>query len=78
MMVEAMAIYDRSIRARLEPTHNGEFVVINLDTGEYEVGERDAEVTLRARARFPKARLFTHRVGSEAAYRIGFLPKRTA
>lgn len=75
---EAHAIYDRDIRAKLEPSHDGEFVVINLDTSEYEFGPDDVEVSRRARRRFGSARLVTLRVGRKAAYRIGGVARRPA
>jgi hypothetical protein len=30
-------IYDRSVRAQVEPQHNGEIVAIDLDSGAWEV-----------------------------------------
>src|SRR2546425_12675553 len=65
------AIYERSIRGRVEPAHNGEFLVINIDTGEYEMDADDARAVRRSRERFPDALLFSMRVGHDAAYRLG-------
>ena len=68
---EAAALYQARLRSLLEPQHDGEFVVINLDTGEYEVDADDLAASRRALARFGSARLFTLRVGRTTAYRIG-------
>lgn len=66
----AEAIYERSLRTQLVPAHNGEFLVINADMGEYELDPDDVQATRRARQRFPSAPLFTIRVGHTTAYRI--------
>lgn len=71
MVAEAMRLYEQRLRSRLEPGHNGEFLIVNLDTGEYELGRDDLTVSQRARQRFGKARLVTLRVGRRAAYRLG-------
>jgi hypothetical protein len=34
-------IYDRDIRAHVEPDHDGEFLVVDVPTGDYAVGEED-------------------------------------
>ena len=64
------ALYDRHIRPAVEPIHNGELIVINVETGEYEMDKDDIAATNRAFARFPDAPLFTLRVGERAAYRL--------
>ena len=68
---EARGIYETRIRASVEPAHDGKFIVIDLDSGEYEIDESDVEALRRAGERFPKGRLFTLRVGRKTAYRIG-------
>lgn len=68
---EARALYTAKLKDKLEPHDNGKFLVLNLDTGEYEIDAQDVHATERALARFPGARLFTMRVGGEAAIRIG-------
>jgi len=63
--------YDRHIREQVEPVHDGEFLVINVDTGEYEIDPDDVAASVRAMERFPDAPLYTMRVGRRAAYRLG-------
>jgi len=67
----AWRLYE-GLRGQLEPTHDGRFLIINLETGEYELGDSDVAVARAAKARFPTAQLFLMRVGRRAAYRIGF------
>jgi hypothetical protein len=64
-------IYDQQIRAMVEPEHNGKLLVINVETGEYEMDADAVAAAKRAKARFPDAPLFTVRVGHATAYRLG-------
>lgn len=63
--------YERTIRAEVDPAHHGEFVTINVDTGEYEVDADVIAAAVRAKSRFGAAPLYTVRVGHRAVYRIG-------
>lgn len=76
----AEAIYAKSLKPLLEPAHDGEVVVVNVDTGEYEVGADDAEVSERASRRFGEEhqRLVALRVGRSALYRMGATVRRSA
>lgn len=64
-------IYEREIRAKVEPGHDGEFLVVDITTGSYEVGESDVAASDRALRKNPDAVLYFLRVGRPAAYRIG-------
>ena len=65
------AMYERQIRARVEPEHRGQFVVIDIETGEYELDVDDLAATKRALAKRPGAVLYGLRIGSPTAYRLG-------
>ena len=65
------AIYEQQIRARVEPEHQGQFVVIDIETGDYELDADDLVATKRALAKRPGAVLYGLRIGSPAAYRLG-------
>jgi hypothetical protein len=65
------AIYAQRIRARVEAAHNGEFVVVDIETGDYEVDVEDISATKRALAKRPDAVLYGLRVGFPTAYRLG-------
>lgn len=71
MIAEARKLYERDIRAQVEPEHNGQLIVIDLDTGGFEVDADDMVAFERASQRFPGGRLFALRVGRRVAYRIG-------
>lgn len=64
-------IYERDLRARVEPVRRGEFLVIDVQTGDYEVAEEDLDASERLLERRPDAMLYGVLVGEEAAYRIG-------
>ncbi len=65
------AMYERQIRSRVEPEHMGQFVVMDIETGDYEVDVDDLGATKQALAKRPGAVLYGLRIGSAAAYRLG-------
>ena len=65
------AIYVRQIRDKVNPKHKGKFVVIDIETGEYEVNEDDLAATKRLLTNFPNAVIYGLRIGFPTAYRIG-------
>ncbi len=64
-------IYERRLRHVLEPQHNGKYVVIDVETGEYELDEDHLAASDRATAKRPGAPLYATRVGSRSLGRIG-------
>lgn len=65
------AIYREQIRSLVEATDKGKFVIIDVETGDYEIGTRDVAATLKLLKRRPDAVTYAVRVGCRAAYRIG-------
>ena len=35
---KARALYERELKSKLEPEHIGKYVVVDIDSGDYEVG----------------------------------------
>jgi len=69
------AIYDRVIRPVAEPSQNGKFVVINIDTGSFEIDKDEMAASLRLREREPQSvgRQWFRMVGKPYAHqRLGF------
>ncbi len=64
-------LYDERLRRILEPEHNGKFVVIDVQTGEYELDEDHLAASDRAAAKHPGAALYAVRVGAGTLGRIG-------
>ncbi len=64
-------IYEQQLRTQIEAGNQGKFLVINTETGEYEMDPDDIAAAKRAKMRFGGAPLFSMRVGHAAAYRLG-------
>ena len=63
--------YDRVLRAEVEPEHKGEFLVLEVESGEYELDADEAAALNRAMERHPDHVFYVLRVGSRTAHRIG-------
>ncbi|MCG8583781.1 MAG: hypothetical protein MI757_03620 [Pirellulales bacterium] len=66
-------IYMDQLREKLEPGNFGKFLVIDIETGEYEIDESDLAATERALAKHENPVLYGRRIGYPTAYRIGGL-----
>ena len=64
-------LYEREIRARVEPENEGKIVAIDVDSGEYEIAEDTIEACARLRDRLPDAQPWVIRIGHEAVHRFG-------
>jgi hypothetical protein len=64
-------IYDRDVRAQVEPQRNGEIVAIDLDTGAWEVDPDQDTAADRLEARLPDAQIWVVRAGSRYITRFG-------
>lgn len=63
-------IYEAGLREKLEAEHSGEFVVIDVQSGDVEIAEDDLTASDRALAKNPNALLYGVRIGESAAYHI--------
>ncbi len=65
-------LYARHIRAQVEVTENiGKIVSIDIETGEYEIGDELVETSLRSQSKHPNALLWAERIGFDAVYAVG-------
>ena len=62
------AIYREHIQPHTESFTKGTFVVIDVETGDYEIDDWDVAATRRLLARRPNAVTYGVRVGHRAAY----------
>lgn len=70
-IAQGQEVYDSKVRALVETEENiGKHVVINLNTGEYEIDRSALMATERALARWPASALFGARVGYDAEFRV--------
>ena len=64
-------IYAEAIKPLINSEQDrGNFVVIDVNTGDYEIDKRDAAASRRLRERRPDAVTYAVRVGRPTAYRI--------
>ena len=76
--VKGKKYYDEHLKQILEPEHNGEFVSIDVESGQYFLGKTDIEAIKKGSASFPDKKLFLARIGFQAAYKIGGFYARTS
>lgn len=64
-------IYDRVVRAALQPADEDKFVAIDIESGSYELDPDDYTAVDRLLKRLPDAQIWLMRVGQKAAHRFG-------
>ena len=64
-------IYERDVRPHLTASDAGKFVVIDIETGAYEIDPDELAASDRLLARHPEAQVWLLRVGSRYARRFG-------
>jgi hypothetical protein len=69
-------IYERHICQVVEPDKNGQYVLIDIETGAYEVDKDERAASDRLLARVPDAQIWFRRVGSRFARRFGSRGRR--
>ena len=62
--------FETHVRPKLVPEDDGKYVVIDVDTGEYEIDADDDTAATRMQERLPGARLWIERAGRPTAYVI--------
>jgi hypothetical protein len=63
--------YDEKLKQILEPEHDGEFVAIEPESGEYFLNREAGEAISEGNQFFPHKKLFLIRIGFDAAFKIG-------
>ena len=64
-------IYERDLRSHVEAGNEGKFIVIDIETGAYEIDTDELLASDRLLARHPDAQVWLRRVGSHYARRFG-------
>ncbi len=65
------ALYDQSLKSLVEPKHFGKYLVVDIETGDYEIGTDYIQPTEKLLAKRPDAPLYALRIGYRAVGRIG-------
>ena len=63
--------YDENLKQILEPEHNGEFVSIEPESGQYFVAKTDGEALYKGNQEFPDKILYLLRIGYKAVHKFG-------
>jgi hypothetical protein len=65
-------LYENSISLRVETPENiGKIISINVETGEYEIGDDLLVTSLKMRTKQADAALWSERIGFNAVYAVG-------
>jgi hypothetical protein len=71
-------IYETQLRLSVETEENiGKLISIDINTGDYEIGEKLLPTIKRLQARRPDAEIWTERIGYNAVYAVGGSLHRT-
>jgi hypothetical protein len=71
-------LYEQKLRHQVETDENiGKQIIIDVETGDYEIDDDGLAASLRLLAKRPDAPLYGVRVGYEAAYSLGGGLRRT-
>lgn len=65
------AVFECKIRPTLRPEDDDKFVAIDVDTGDYEIGESEFDVVDRVKERRPGAEVLLLNAGFGATCRFG-------
>ncbi len=73
------ALYEQSIQSQVENAQNvGKMVIIDIESGDYEVDDIGIVSAERLHAKHPQARLYGIRIGYNVAEALGGVMERTA
>ena len=73
----AKQLYESSIRQQVEVEENiGKMVIIDIETGDYEVDETGLKASRKLSNKHPNARLFGIRIGYNVAVSFGGVMER--
>ncbi|MBG1265008.1 hypothetical protein [Nostoc sp. WHI] len=65
-------LYEKSIRLQVQTTENiGKIISINVETGEYEIGDDLIVTSRRLQAKQTDAAIWAERIGFNAVYAVG-------
>ncbi len=63
-------LYHREIQPEVMPQDKGKFLLIDIESGDYEVDEDDLQAEKRLRSRRPDGILYGLRIGYTSAYTL--------
>jgi hypothetical protein len=78
MVQRGHTFYEHQIRTQVETQHTGDFLILEVETGDYEIDAEEVRALQRAKAKHPDGALYIVRIGSPTADRFGAQPLTTA
>jgi hypothetical protein len=63
--------YEKELRSKVEEGNRGKILMIDVDTGDYEIDDDQLAAAHRALAKHPDAALFAIRIGYPSVGKIG-------
>jgi len=71
-------LYEQQIRSRVEKENRGKFLVLDIETGEYEIDTDKLAALERAKPKHPDPALYILRIGYPSTVKLGggFLVKQ--
>ncbi|OUC13995.1 MAG: hypothetical protein B0A82_14520 [Alkalinema sp. CACIAM 70d] len=66
------ALYEAQVRSQVEPEFIGKVVAIDINSGEFAIGENSLNAADILLERLPEAQIWFVRVGHRAVHRIGY------
>jgi hypothetical protein len=66
------ALYESQIRLQVEPTYLNKIVAIDIETGEFEIGDDSLSAADQLFQRLPDAQPWCIRIGTGPVHRLGF------
>lgn len=64
-------LYDQKVRSKIADSEKGKFLVLDIETGEYEIDADELAAVQRAKTKHNDAALYMVRIGHPTAYRLG-------
>lgn len=64
-------LYEQTLRAKVEPENKGRYLVLNIETGDYAIGDEALPLSTQVRALSPAGQLYALRIGYPTFGRIG-------
>jgi hypothetical protein len=64
-------LYNQTLRPLVEAAHRGKFLVVDIDTGDYEIDPDEVVAVERSVQKNPDGTRYIKRIGYSAAHRIG-------
>lgn len=71
LVARGQTAYSQRLASVLEPLHDGEFVAVEPDSGQYFLGSTASAALIAAHAAMPNNLFYLTRVGRETAHTVG-------